>query len=345
MPLTWEEIKKKNDCLIIAEAGVNHNGSLDLAYKLVDEASKAGCDCIKFQTYITEDDVLVSAETADYQKKQGMGESQYEMLKRLELSFDDFRKLKKYCDDKNILFLSTAFELKSLHFLDEIGMPFWKIPSSDMNHYPYLVEMAKTKKPIILSTGLSSFAEIEESVKLLRENGCTDLTILHCNTAYPTPYEDVSLRAMDLLKEHFNCEVGYSDHTQGIEVSIAAVALGAKVIEKHFTLDRNMEGPDHQSSLEPDELKKLVEAVRHVSQALGSKEKCVSASAKLNAKAASKSIVTIKEIKKGEKFTADNLACKRPGKGVSPMDWPKLIGKEAKFSYAKDQFIKHEELD
>ncbi len=345
MPLSFEEIRKNNTCLIIAEAGVNHNGSLDLALKLVDAACEAGCDCIKFQTYITEDDVLISAETAAYQKEQGMGESQYEMLKRLELSFDDFRIIKKYCDDRNILFLSTAFELKSLKFLDEIGMPFWKIPSSDIDHYPYLVEMAKTKKPIIMSTGLSTMEEIEKSVKVLRDNGCDDLTILHCNTAYPTPYEDVSLRAMDSIRERFSCDVGYSDHTEGIEVSIAAAALGAKVIEKHFTLDRNMEGPDHKASIEPNELKELVKAIRHVTKALGSPVKEISNSAKTNSKAASKSIVSICDIKKGELFTERNIACKRPGSGIEPMKWPELIGRPAKFDYLKDEFIFKEELE
>lgn len=342
--MDWKKQTEKNGCLLIAEAGVNHNGSLDLAYRLVDAAAEADCDCVKFQTYITEEDVLVSAETAAYQKTQGMGESQYEMLKRLELSFADFRKLKEYCEKKGILFLSTPFELKSLRFLDELGMPFWKIPSSDADHYPYLVAMAETRKPVILSSGMSGLAQIEETVRLLRRHGTEDLSILHCNTAYPTPYEDVSLLAMESIRERFGCRYGYSDHTVGIEVALAARALGATIIEKHFTLDRKMEGPDHAASMEPAELKQLVQGLRRVSAALGSREKVISASAQQNARAAKKSIVSTKYIGAGELFTEENLACKRPAGGLAPMRWPEILGQRARRSYEADCLIDAEEL-
>ena len=258
----------KPHVFIIAEAGVNHNVSLELAYKLVDAAKEADADCVKFQTYITENDTAVNCEKAEYQKTEQQ-ESQYELLKKLELSFDDFRKIQEYCKKKGIMFLSTPFDIESLKFLEEIHMPIWKIASSEVENFQLLREMAKTHKPIILSTGMCTIEEISNAVDVLKKYGAGEIKILHCNTQYPTPMEDVNLKAMYELKSMFQCDIGYSDHTQGIEVPIAAVAMGATILEKHFTLDRNMEGPDHVASLNPLELKEMVQAIRNIEKAIG----------------------------------------------------------------------------
>ena len=324
---------------IIAEAGVNHNGSFEIAKKLVDEAKNAGVDCIKFQTFKSDNLVSKNAQKAEYQKNTTGGGSQIDMLKKLELSYEEFSALKEYCDQKEICFLSTPFDFDSIEFLNKIDMPFWKIPSGEVTNYPYLVAIAKTKKPIVMSTGMCSINEIKDAVNVLKTNGTESIKLLHCNTEYPTPYEDVNLRAMNTLRETFGFEVGYSDHTKGIEVPVAAVALGATIIEKHFTLDRNMEGPDHKASLEPHELNEMVKSIRHIEKALGSEEKTPSPSEKKNILIARKSIVAKKRINSGETLTECNITVKRPGTGISPMKWPEVIGKKAIRDFEKDELI------
>ena len=325
--------------LIIAEIGVNHNGNIDTAKKMIEVAKECGADIVKFQTFNT--DALTSkfAKMAEYQKK-NMGEekSQKDMLKSLALSYDDFRELADYCKEVGIMFLSTPFDIGSVHFLDSL-QDIWKIPSGEITNYPYLVEIAKTKKKIILSTGMCAMDEVEASLKVLKDNGAADITLLHCTTDYPAPLESVNLKAMLTLKEKFGCPVGYSDHTKGIEVSVAAVALGACVIEKHFTLDRNMPGPDHKASLEPDELKELVNAIRNVEKALGDGNKKPTESELQNRNVARKSIVALKPIKKGELLSEDNLTTKRPGNGISPMHWNEIIGTHSKRDYEEDELI------
>ena len=330
----------KKRILIIAEAGVNHNGSLDLACKLVDKAWEAGADVVKFQTAKVENLVSVHAEKAEYQKIfTGTGESQLEMLKKLLLSYEDFVLLKKYCDRKGIQFLSTPFDLDSIHFLEKLGCSFWKVPSGEITNYPYLLEIAGTGKPVIMSTGMASMKEVEEAVALLRHGGCSDLKLLHCTTEYPAPYKDVNLKAMLVLKERFGVEVGYSDHTPGIEIPVAAAALGACVIEKHFTLDRNMEGPDHKASLEPGELAAMVQAVRNVETAMGNGEKAPSQAEVQNITAARKSIVAKRNIRQGEIFTTENITTKRPGNGITPMLWKQVLGTPAVRDFEEDELI------
>jgi N,N'-diacetyllegionaminate synthase len=325
---------------VIAEAGVNHNGSLDLAKKLVDAAKDAGADCVKFQTFVSKNIVSKNAVKAEYQKLQTEPEeSQHDMLKKLELSFDEFLELNEYCKSKDIEFMSTAFDFDSIDFLDGLEMGIWKIPSGDITNLPYLIKIAKLNRPVILSTGMSTMEDIRSAIKSLKENGVTELTVLHCTTEYPTPFEDVNLNAMNTIKEQFNVKVGYSDHTKGIEVPIAAVALGATVIEKHFTLDRNMEGPDHKASLEPDELKTMVDSIRHIELALGNGMKKPAESEKKNMAVARKSIIASKDIKEGEIFTEENLTVKRPGDGISPMRWFDVIGKKALRDFEEDELI------
>ena len=325
--------------LIIAEAGVNHNGSIELAYRLVNAAKNAGADIVKFQTFRTENLVSRIAEKANYQKKTKGDNSQKNMLKALELSFNDFAKLKEYCDKVGIGFLSTPFDLESIEFLNNLDMPFWKIPSGEITNLPYLLALAKTKKPVVLSTGMCEMFEIESAIRVLKENGTRDIKLLHCNTEYPTPFEDVNLRAIKTMRETFDLAVGYSDHTEGIEVSIGAVALGATIIEKHFTLDRRMEGPDHKASLEPDELAAMVRGIRHIEQALGDGVKTPSPSEKKNIAVARKSIVAKKNIKQGDVLCENNLTVKRPGNGISPMKWFEVIGKTARRDYEEDDLI------
>ena len=325
--------------LIIAEIGVNHNGNVDTAKKMIDVAKECGADIVKFQTFNT--DALTSkfAKMAEYQKKNiGEEKSQKDMLKSLALSYDDFKELADYCKEVGIVFLSTPFDIGSVHFLDSL-QDIWKIPSGEITNYPYLVEIAKTKKKIILSTGMCTMDEVEASLKVLKDNGATDITLLHCTTDYPAPLESVNLKAMLTLKEKFNCPIGYSDHTKGIEVSVAAVAMGAEVIEKHFTLDRNMPGPDHKASLEPSELKELVDAIRNVESAIGDGNKKPTESELQNRNVARKSIVALKPIKKGELLSEDNLTTKRPGNGISPMRWNEIIGTVASRDYEEDEVI------
>ena len=324
---------------IIAEAGVNHNGDINLAYKLVDAAKAAGVDCIKFQTFKSENLVSHTAQKAEYQKAATGDSSQQDMLKQLELSFDEFVSLKKYCDRKGICFLSTPFDFESIEFLNSIEMPFWKIPSGEVTNYPYLVALAKTGKPVVMSTGMCEMQEIGDAIAVLREHGTSDIKLLHCNTEYPTPYEDVNLRAMKTLGDAFGVEVGYSDHTKGIEVPIAAVAMGATVIEKHFTLDRNMEGPDHKASLEPQELRQMVDSIRHIEAALGSGDKKPSPSEKKNMTVARKSIVAAGRIKAGDILTEENITVKRPGNGICPMRWKEVLGTRAVRDFEEDELI------
>jgi len=327
---------------IIAEAGVNHNGSLDLAKKLVDVAVEAGADAVKFQTFKAKNLVSREAKKAKYQiKNTGSDESQYEMLKKLELGFDEFVELKRYCDEKGIMFLSTPFDFESIKFLDELGLEIFKIPSGEITNYPYLKEIAKLKKRIILSTGMANLCEIEQAINVIEKFGTNieNITVLHANTEYPTPFEDVNLKAMLTIKEAFKVDVGYSDHTLGIEVPIAAVAIGAKVIEKHFTLDRNMEGPDHRASLNPDELKAMIKAIRNIEIALGNGIKKPSKSESKNIEIARKVLVAKRDIKKGEKFSEENLTVKRAGKGISPMRWEEIIGKVANRNFKEDEKI------
>ncbi|MBQ3392881.1 MAG: N-acetylneuraminate synthase [Lachnospiraceae bacterium] len=324
---------------IIAEAGVNHNGSYELACRLADAALEAGADCIKFQTFKAEKLVSKNAEKAQYQKAATGDTSQQEMLKKLELSYEEFISLKKYCESIGIAFLSTPFDFESIDFLNSIGMPFWKVPSGEVTNLPYLRAVARTGKPVVMSTGMCTMDEIASSVQALRESGAGEITLLHCNTEYPTPYEDVNLRAMQTIRDTFGLEVGYSDHTKGIEVPVAAAAMGAVIIEKHFTLDRNMEGPDHKASLEPQELKDMVTSIRHIEAALGSGVKEPSPSEKKNMAVARKSIVAARAIRAGELLTEDNITVKRPGTGISPMRWDEVLGTRAVRDYAEDEMI------
>lgn len=332
----------KNKTFIIAEAGVNHNGSIEIAKKMIEVAKECGADAIKFQTFKAEKVISKYAPKAEYQKQTtGEIDSQLEMVKKLELSFDDFIVLKEYCDKLNIMFLSTPFDFESIDFLDDLGLEIFKIPSGEITNLPYLEKIGKLGKKIILSTGMADLGEIEDALYILTSCGTKkeEITVLHCNTEYPTSYEDVNLLAMLTIKEAFKVKVGYSDHTLGIEVPIAAVALGASVIEKHFTLDKNMEGPDHKASLEPHELKAMIDAIRNIEKSLGDGIKKPSKSELKNKDIARKSIVAKREIKKGEIFTEDNITVKRPGNGISPMRWYEVLGKVALKDYKEDELI------
>ncbi|MDR3541402.1 MAG: N-acetylneuraminate synthase [Desulfosporosinus sp.] len=329
-----------SDVFIIAEAGVNHNGDLKLAKNLIDAAKIAGADAVKFQTFKAESLVSKMAQKADYQKQTTESdESQLEMLKKLELSYGDFKGLKKYCEEQEILLLSTPFDLDSIVFLESLEMPIYKVPSGEITNLPYLMKIANTGKPVIMSTGMSDLEEVNLALKVLRDNGAGSIKLLHCNTQYPTPFDDANIRAMLTLKERFSVEVGYSDHTLGIEAPIAAVALGAKVIEKHFTLDKNMKGPDHKASLDPQELKAMVTSIRNIELALGDGIKRSSKSESSNIEVARKSIVAKRNIVQGELFTEDNLTVKRPGNGISPMKWFEVLGTSADRDFCEDELI------
>lgn len=333
--------------LIIAEAGVNHNGSIEIAKQLVDKAVEAGVDYIKFQTFKAINLVTKSARQAEYQKKNigGSDDSQYNMLKKLELSPNDHEILVNYCHERNIKFFSTAFDFDSIEYLHSLGLGLWKIPSGEVTNYPFLKRIAAYNEKTILSTGMCDMADVRAAVDALYKNGLSkeNLILLHCNTEYPTPFEDVNLKAMDALRKEFGVEVGYSDHTRWIEVPIAAVALGATVIEKHFTLDRNMEGPDHKASIEPDELKTMVRAIRNIEKALnGDGTKHVSESERKNIAIARKSIIAACDIKKGDVLSEDNLTVKRPGTGISPMRWDEVIGTKAICDFEEDELIRLE---
>ncbi len=329
-----------NRVFVIAEAGVNHNGDIEIAKQLIDAASEAGADAVKFQTFQADSLVCRTAKKAEYQlETTDRTETQYDMLKKLELTPQMHRELIEHCLKRNIMFLSTPFDLESIKLLSELGMQIYKIPSGEITNLPYLREIAKQQKKIILSTGMSSMDEVKAAVNVLKNNGTEDITLLHCNTQYPTPISDVNLLAMVKMREETGLPVGYSDHTQGIEVPIAAAALGAEVIEKHFTLDRKMEGPDHKASLEPQELMQMVVGIRKIESALGSKIKQVSESEMTNVAIVRKSIVAAANIKRGEKYTEKNLTTKRPATGISPMLWDEVIGKTADRDYKVDEMI------
>lgn len=330
----------KAKCLIIAEAGVNHNGKLDIALKLCDAAKEAGADVVKFQTWKTEKIITRTVAQAEYQTENtGKTESQFDMLKRLELSYDDFRKIKEYCDKIGIQFASTADEEESLDFLISLGIPFIKIGSGEITNIPYLRIMGSKKLPVIISSGMSTLAEVDTALSELKNAGATDITLLHCTTNYPCPMANVNLNAMLTLKEAFKIPVGYSDHTEGIEVPVAAVAMGAKVIEKHFTLDRKMEGPDHLASTEPVEFKKMVDSIRNIEKALGTGEKLPTKSEIDISKVVLKRCVASKKIKVGEVFNENNLTVKRNDKGLPAKYWDLLIGKKATKEYEIDEAV------
>ena len=330
-----------NKVFIIAEAGVNHNGDINIAKKMIDVACECKVDAVKFQTFKAENLVSKKASKADYQIKNTNSneETQFEMIKSLELDIDTHRELIEYCNKKNIMFLSTPFDLESIDLLNDLGVKIFKIPSGEITNLPYLERISKLNKKIILSTGMSNLEEIGEALKILKSNGNNEIVVLHCNTEYPTPMEDVNLSAMNTIKETFNVDIGYSDHTLGIEVPIAAVAMGAKVIEKHFTLDKSMEGPDHKASLEPNELKEMVKSIRNIEKAIGNGIKAPSPSEKKNISIVRKSIVANKEIKKGDILTEENIAVKRPAGGISPMKWYDILGTVATKDYKEDDLI------
>jgi N,N'-diacetyllegionaminate synthase len=327
---------------IIAEAGVNHNGSLDLAYKLIDSAGESGADAIKFQSFKAQKLVSKFANKAEYQKvTTNKNETQYEMLKKLELDVDSHKELLDYCNKKEITFLSSPFDLDSIDLLNNLGLDIFKIPSGEITNLPYLLKIAQLNKEVILSTGMSDLGEIEDALDVIILNGTKreNITVLQCNTEYPTPYEDVNLNAMATIKKAFDVKVGFSDHTSGIEIPIAAVTLGAEVIEKHFTLDKKMDGPDHKASLEPSEFRFMVKAIRNVQEALGNGIKKPSTSETKNIKIARKSIVAIKSIKRGDLFSVENIGIKRPGNGISPMKWYEILGKRSPKDFNNDELL------
>ena len=331
-----------NKVFIIAEAGVNHNGNIDLAKKLIDVAVNARVDAVKFQTFRTELCVSKNAKKASYQEENtGKEESQFEMIKKLELDENTHKELISYCKQKNIIFLSTPFDSDSIKLLDELRLSTFKIPSGEITNLPYLRQIGGLNKKIILSTGMANLGEVEAAIEALVKSGTKreNISLLHANTQYPTPMEDVNLKAMIALKNAFGLEVGYSDHTLGIEVDIAAVAMGAKIIEKHFTLDKSMPGPDHKASLEPDELAAMVGAIRNIELALGDGLKHFSKSESENIKIVRKSIVAKCYIKKGEIFSEQNICVKRPGDGINPMRWDEVIGQISQKDYKQDELI------
>ena len=328
--------------IIIAEAGVNHNGSLDNCLRLIQKAKDAGADYIKFQSFKTELGIAKHAQKANYQLAYTEElESQFQMVKKLELTNSDHLEIINFCGRVGINFSSTAFDMPSIDFLTETGVDFLKIPSGEITNLPYLRHTASKKLPIILSTGMATMMEVEKALQILEDSGANrnEITVLHCNTEYPTPIEDVNLRAMLTMKEELGVNIGYSDHTLGIEVPIAAVAMGATVIEKHFTLDRSMDGPDHAASLEPIELEEMVISIRNIEKALGDGIKKPSKSEVKNISVARKSIVASAPILKGDVFTTANLGVKRPGTGISPMQWDEVVGKVASKDFNPDELI------
>ncbi len=330
----------RDRCLIIAEAGVNHNGRLDLALQLCDAAKEVGADVVKFQTWKTENLITRNVAQADYQKKNtGTSELQFNMLKKLELSYESFKKIKAHCDEIGILFASTADEPESLDFLTNLGIPFIKVGSGDIGNVSFLEYMGTKGLPVILSTGMSILADVDISINALRKGGASDITVLHCTTNYPCPYQDVNLNAMLTLRDAFHLPIGYSDHTIGRDVAIAAVALGAKVIEKHFTLDRNMEGPDHLASTEPKDFIDLVKGIRIVEECLGNGVKAPTNAEKQISTVITKRIVASRRIKIGEKFSKENICIKRNDIGEKAADWERVIGREALREYNTDEGV------
>jgi len=331
-----------NRTFIIAEAGVNHNGNLDMALQMVNVAAAAGADAVKFQTFKAEKIITVNAPKARYQMETTeSAESQLEMIRKLELDEPAHKTLLNHCQEKGIQFLSTPFDLESIDLLDRLGLNIFKIPSGDITNLPYLRKLGALNKQLILSTGMADLGEIEDALGVLTDSGTPleNITVLHCNTEYPTPFEDVNLRAMQTIAHAFAVAIGYSDHTSGTEVAVAAVALGAAVLEKHFTLDRNLPGTDHKASLEPDELKAMVLAIRNIEKALGNGIKRPSPSEAKNKTIAHKSLVATQPIETGERFSADNITAKRPGTGISPMRWDEVLRQVAQKDYEKDGLI------
>ena len=333
---------KANKVFIIAEAGVNHNGSLDLAKRLIEIAVDSGADAVKFQTFKAESLVSKNAQKADYQKQTtDASESQFDMIKKLELDVETHRELIAYCQEKDIMFLSTPFDHESVNLLSGLGLQIFKIPSGEITNLPYLRHIGSLDKQVILSTGMSNLKEVGDALNILINSGTSkdNVTVLHANTMYPTPMEDVNLNAMLTIQKEFGVDIGYSDHTLGIEVDIAATAMGASCIEKHFTIDKTMVGPDHKASLDPQELKDMVTAIRNIEKALGSSEKKPSPSESVNIEVARKSIIANRPIKKGEIFNKDNITVKRPGSGISPMKWDEVLGSKANKQYVEDELI------
>jgi len=332
-----------NKTFIIAEIGVNHNGNLDLAYKLVDAAILAGADAVKFQTAIPDLVATNYAQKADYQKKKSkLGESQLEMIRKIHFPIKTYELIKTYCNDKKTIFLSSAFDLISLDYLENLGLLYHKIPSGEITNLPFLKQIGTYNKPIILSTGMATLGEIEIAIQVLEQAGTTrkKITVLHCTSEYPAPMAEVNLRAMQSISKAFGVAVGYSDHTPGIEVAIASVAMGASIIEKHFTLDHDFSGPDHRASLEPAEFKKMVSAIRNIEIALGDGIKCPTFGEIKNKLLVRKSLVASRLIKAGETFTTENLTSKRPGTGISPMHLDEVVGKKASHDFLEDELIK-----
>ncbi len=335
------EKRTDKNIYIIAEAGVNHNGSVDTAKKMIDAAVSAGASAVKFQAFSAEKLASASAPKAEYQKTDNDKESQYQMLKRLELNSDAHKILFEHSKEKHIDFLSSPFDIESIEMLSELGLQIFKIPSGEITNLPYLRKLGSLNKKIIMSTGMSSLQEIKTALDAVTRAGTSreNITVLHCNTAYPTPYEDVNLKAMEEMRDSLKIPVGYSDHTLGIEVQIAAAALGAVVIEKHFTLDKNLPGPDHAASLEPHELEEMIKAIRNIEKSLGNGLKQVSPSEEENKRIVRKSIMALVDIKKGETFQESNITAKRPGSGLSPMKWDEVVGQLAKRDFKKDEMI------
>lgn len=327
---------------IIAEVGVNHNADLNLAYELIDIAATAGVDAVKFQTALPRLVVTGYAQKASYQKEtSGEKESQLEMIRKMHFPIEVFDAIKAYCDRKKIIFLSSAFDMVSLEYLENLGQVYHKIPSGEITNLPYLRQIGSYGKQVIVSTGMANLGEIEAVIEVLEQAGTPrkQITVLHCNTEYPTPMTDVNLRAMLTIRDAFDVKVGYSDHTQGTEVAIAAVSLGATMIEKHFTLDRNLPGPDHKASLEPDELKAMVVSIRKIEQALGDGIKRPSASEAKNKSIVRRSLVAARAVRSGEVFSEDNIVAKRPGLGISPMRWNEVLGRTAPRDFMPDEMI------
>ncbi len=342
--LNMRKTGKKNKIFIIAEAGVNHNGDLRLAKRLIDAAKSAGADAVKFQTFLAEKLVIAHAPQAAYQRRNARDVSQLAMLEKLELSFNAFRELSVYSQRKGIMFLSTPFESESARFLYDIKMPIFKISSGDLNNIPFLIEVARYHRPMIVSTGMSTLAEVGEAVQAILKAGNKKLTLLHCTSNYPTAYEDVNLRAMATLRMAFGFPIGLSDHTPGIEVAVAAVALGAQVIEKHFTLNKEFSGPDHKASLDPSELAALVRAVRHIESAFGDGIKAPRRCEIAVRAVARKSLVVVEKIPAGTALTKRMLAIKRPGTGIEPKDLSKVVGRHLRRAASKDEVLEWRDI-
>ena len=345
--INGKKIGEDSPIFLIGEAGVNHNGEMSIAKKLIDKASEANVDAVKFQTFITDQLVLKEVPKADYQRKtKNDNENFAEMVKKYEFTKDQFKILRNYCVKKGIIFLSTPFDETSVEWLEGLNVPIFKVGSGDMNNFPLLKLICTKKKPIFLSTGMSTLKEVEESLNFIKLNGISEIVIFQCTSDYPTPYEDINLNVIDTYKKTFpNNLIGFSDHSEGIEASIGAVVKGVKVIEKHFTLNKDMEGPDHKASLDPDELSRWVLSIRNVEKALGKPEKIPSKSELEIAKVARKSIVTLKDIKKGVFLSVENITVKRPGIGISPTKFEKILGKKINKDLPKDSIINWEDIE